>query len=156
VTATPWVVEVPLGDDAEGYVLATCREAARCAQHRCAAPSALYAAADELAISRAAAGAARPRGELSYTVGRGRPPRSLSPCDIMTTTPHLDLPFIEGSPAQKHVTQNEALRILTPWCRSACAKPTAPRRRPRRPRATATRRHARPGRGGAARGHRAL
>jgi hypothetical protein len=30
----------------------------------------------------------------------------------MTTTPHLDLPFIEGSQAQKHVTHNEALRIL--------------------------------------------
>ncbi|EGP07798.1 hypothetical protein CSIRO_2393 [Bradyrhizobiaceae bacterium SG-6C] len=30
----------------------------------------------------------------------------------MTDTPHLGLPFIEGSQAQKHVTHNEALRIL--------------------------------------------
>lgn len=30
----------------------------------------------------------------------------------MTTTHHLGLPFIEGSQAQKHVTHNEALRIL--------------------------------------------
>jgi len=30
----------------------------------------------------------------------------------MTNTPHLDLPFIEGGQAQKHVTHNEALRIL--------------------------------------------
>jgi Protein of unknown function (DUF2793) len=31
---------------------------------------------------------------------------------IMTDTPNLALPFIEGSQAQKHVTHNEALRIL--------------------------------------------
>jgi len=31
---------------------------------------------------------------------------------IMTDTPNLGLPFIEGSQAQKHVTHNEALRIL--------------------------------------------
>ena len=30
----------------------------------------------------------------------------------MTDTIHLGLPFIEGSQAQKHVTHNEALRIL--------------------------------------------
>ena len=30
----------------------------------------------------------------------------------MTETAHLGLPFIEGSQAQKHVTHNEALRIL--------------------------------------------
>src|SRR3954447_13757840 len=30
----------------------------------------------------------------------------------MTDTPNLGLPFIEGSQAQKHVTHNEALRIL--------------------------------------------
>lgn len=30
----------------------------------------------------------------------------------MTSTDHLQLPFIEGSQAQKHVTHNEALRIL--------------------------------------------
>ncbi len=30
----------------------------------------------------------------------------------MTDTPHLGLPFIDGSQAQKHVTHNEALRIL--------------------------------------------
>jgi hypothetical protein len=30
----------------------------------------------------------------------------------MTNTPNLGLPFIEGSQAQKHVTHNEALRIL--------------------------------------------
>ena len=30
----------------------------------------------------------------------------------MTDTPNLRLPFIEGSQAQKHVTHNEALRIL--------------------------------------------
>src|SRR3981189_2825815 len=30
----------------------------------------------------------------------------------MTDTPNLGLPFIEGSRAQKHVTHNEALRIL--------------------------------------------
>lgn len=30
----------------------------------------------------------------------------------MTATPHLDLPFILPSQAQKHVTHNEALRIL--------------------------------------------
>jgi hypothetical protein len=30
----------------------------------------------------------------------------------MTSTPNLGLPFIEGSQAQKHVTHNEALRIL--------------------------------------------
>jgi hypothetical protein len=30
----------------------------------------------------------------------------------MTDTTHLGLPFIEGSQAQKHVTHNEALRIL--------------------------------------------
>lgn len=30
----------------------------------------------------------------------------------MTDTPHLGLPFIEGSQAQKHITHNEALRIL--------------------------------------------
>src|ERR1051325_1681483 len=30
----------------------------------------------------------------------------------MTVTPNLGLPFIEGSQAQKHVTHNEALRIL--------------------------------------------
>ena len=32
--------------------------------------------------------------------------------DIMTNTPHLGLPFIEGSQAQKHVPHNEALRKL--------------------------------------------
>src|SRR5436305_2714523 len=32
--------------------------------------------------------------------------------NIMTDTPNLGLPFIEGSQAQKHVTHNEALRIL--------------------------------------------
>src|SRR4051794_24445811 len=31
---------------------------------------------------------------------------------IMNDTPNLGLPFIEGSQAQKHVTHNEALRIL--------------------------------------------
>ncbi len=31
---------------------------------------------------------------------------------LMTDTPNLALPFIEGSQAQKHVTHNEALRIL--------------------------------------------
>ena len=30
----------------------------------------------------------------------------------MTDTPNLGLPFIEGSQAQKHVTHNEAMRIL--------------------------------------------
>ncbi len=30
----------------------------------------------------------------------------------MTNTPYLGMPFIEGSQAQKHVTHNEALRIL--------------------------------------------
>ncbi|MGL4558697.1 MAG: DUF2793 domain-containing protein, partial [Afipia sp.] len=30
----------------------------------------------------------------------------------MTDTVHLGMPFIEGSQAQKHVTHNEALRIL--------------------------------------------
>src|SRR4051812_50075771 len=30
----------------------------------------------------------------------------------MTDTPNLGLPFIEASQAQKHVTHNEALRIL--------------------------------------------
>src|ERR1700709_887742 len=30
----------------------------------------------------------------------------------MTDTPNLGMPFIEGSQAQKHVTHNEALRIL--------------------------------------------
>jgi hypothetical protein len=30
----------------------------------------------------------------------------------MTDTPNLGLPFIEGGQAQKHVTHNEALRIL--------------------------------------------
>src|SRR3954447_26347638 len=30
----------------------------------------------------------------------------------ITDTPNLGLPFIEGSQAQKHVTHNEALRIL--------------------------------------------
>lgn len=30
----------------------------------------------------------------------------------MTETPHLGLPFIDGAQAQKHVTHNEALRIL--------------------------------------------
>src|ERR1043165_7026349 len=30
----------------------------------------------------------------------------------LTDTPNLGLPFIEGSQAQKHVTHNEALRIL--------------------------------------------
>src|SRR6195952_2776963 len=32
--------------------------------------------------------------------------------NLMTDTPNLGLPFIEGSQAQKHVTHNEALRIL--------------------------------------------
>ena len=30
----------------------------------------------------------------------------------MTDTPNLGLPFIDGGQAQKHVTHNEALRIL--------------------------------------------
>ena len=30
----------------------------------------------------------------------------------MTDTPNLGLPYIDGSQAQKHVTHNEALRIL--------------------------------------------
>ena len=37
---------------------------------------------------------------------------ALSRITIMTDTPNLGLPFIEGSQAQKHVTHNEALRIL--------------------------------------------
>src|SRR4051795_5176827 len=46
---------------------------------------------------------------------RGSSPRMTLLIDgqpIMTGTPNLGLPFIEGSQAQKHVTHNEALRIL--------------------------------------------
>ncbi len=50
----------------------------------------------------------------------------------MTTTPNLDLPFIEGAQAQKHVTHNEALSrldavvMLSVLDRDAAVPPVAP------------------------------
>ncbi len=44
-------------------------------------------------------------------------------------TPHLGLPLIAASQAQKHVTHNEALGLLDALVQLACRTRTSPRRR---------------------------
>jgi hypothetical protein len=67
-----WGVEVPLGEDAETYRLDIVAAGAVVRSLRCAAPQALYAAADELADFGAAQARLRIRVmQLSATVGDG-------------------------------------------------------------------------------------
>jgi hypothetical protein len=80
---------------------------ARCGAYRCFAepgpyqtPAFVEAPALQRTTLQGQRGALRPGQESSQ---RDHP---------MTDTPNLGLPFIEGSQAQKHVTHNEALRIL--------------------------------------------
>lgn len=69
-----WGVEVPLGEDTEAYVLDILSGGDVVRSIACATPSALYAAADELADFGAPQTVLRGRvTQLSSTVGRGRP-----------------------------------------------------------------------------------
>jgi hypothetical protein len=69
-----WGVEVPLGEDAEAYVLDILSGGETVRSIASATPAALYAAADELADFGAPQAVLRGRvTQLSSTIGRGRP-----------------------------------------------------------------------------------
>jgi hypothetical protein len=69
-----WGVEVPLGEDTEGYMLDVLSGASVVRSIACSAPSTLYASADELADFGAPLTALHGRvSQMSSTVGRGHP-----------------------------------------------------------------------------------
>ena len=73
-TVTVGGVEVPLGEDAEAYTLDILSGASVVRSIPCAAPSALYASADELADFGAPQTILHGRVvQMSSTVGRGHP-----------------------------------------------------------------------------------